>query len=528
MKKIVCLILALLSLFVFASCNNWSSTITDYSGEVSSNGGFAVVKGDYVYFINGSQEYDVENKFGEVTKGALVRAKVSDIGKENAVCEMVVPKLVYSDYRENNAGIYIFGDYVYYPTPCDDLDKASNVKNNFVEFTKTKLDGTDTVVLATVEGLSTPYRFIEKGGKVYLTVYTTIEEENFLVTYDSDGNEVFKSQAITSYLFSIDDTLSFAVYAKPAHNDALDQDESFNEVYLYNLDGSGETMILSGAGSYTDAENGIGTQGVTFGLVKLTEENLIVSETYVDTSVSSATRYYGIKNSEIKVTDGEKKAHNLNYDALILLNKGTTEASSIFASNSIYVSLNCIIYIDSVYGFLCYDYTEQDNVETFGRVQLLSAAKFTGYNYAFNDKDYIYYADENAMYQRLKISDLVDTATGEPKAMDSAAFEQMTFVNTSGYADWYRFEYVGNYMLVCGAFEPFYDYVYAVDYTLGVGKTEEELEDMNEKIGFDTKEEILDFAKYRLAVVTEEDKEAFNTFMEENYPEEETSSSTAE
>ncbi len=525
MKKIVCLVLALLTLFVLVSCNNWKSSVTDFSGEVSSNGGFAVVKGDYVYFINGSEEYSVENKFGEVTKGALVRVKKADIGKENAVCEMVVPKLIYSEYKENNAGIYIFGDYVYYPTPCDDLDKSGSVMNNSVEFTKTKLDGTDSVVLATCEGLATPYRFIEKDGNVYLTVYVTIDEENFLITYDANGKEVFKSQALSTYLFSQDDTLPYAVYEKKAHNEALDQDESFNEVYLYNLDGSKETMILNGAGSYTDAENGIGTQGVTFGLTALTSENLIVSETYVDTSVSSATRYYGIKVSDIKVTDGDKKAYNLNYEALTLLNKGTTEATSIFASNSIYVSLDCIIYIDSVYGILCYDYTEQDNVETFGRVQLLSASKLTGFNYAFSDSEYIYYADSNAMYQRLKIADLVDVQTGDAKEIDSAKFEQLTFVNTSGYADWYRFEYLGNYMLICGSHEPFYNYVYAVDYTLGFGKTEEELKDMNENIAFDEREEFLDFAKYRLGIVTDADKEAFDTFMDENYPKEEDSSS---
>ena len=54
--------------------------LTDYeAGTVSDNGGYAVVKGDYVYYINGKAESTADNAFGKVVKGALVRTKIADL-----------------------------------------------------------------------------------------------------------------------------------------------------------------------------------------------------------------------------------------------------------------------------------------------------------------------------------------------------------------------------------------------------------------------------------------------------------------
>ena len=71
----------------------------DISGTVVSNGGFVVEKGDYVYFINGSETYTAENVYGKVEKGSLMRIKKSDLDAGNYEnTDVVVPLLISSQY----------------------------------------------------------------------------------------------------------------------------------------------------------------------------------------------------------------------------------------------------------------------------------------------------------------------------------------------------------------------------------------------------------------------------------------------
>ena len=162
MKMVISLILAVMLVVMLAACSGWQSNVSDYSGAVSSNGGFAVVKGDYVYIVNGSVANTADNTFGKVVNGGIISVKTSDVGSDFAKAEMVVPKMVYTEYYGEGSGIFIAGDYVYYPTPSDKKNSAGNVKNTELEFWRTKLDGTDSSIILTVSSLSTPYRFYEE------------------------------------------------------------------------------------------------------------------------------------------------------------------------------------------------------------------------------------------------------------------------------------------------------------------------------------------------------------------------------
>ena len=74
MKKIIILLVAIVTCFtaLFTGCGDstgFNNKLTiSASDAVSSNGGFAVVKGDYVYFINGVETYTADNKYGDVVK----------------------------------------------------------------------------------------------------------------------------------------------------------------------------------------------------------------------------------------------------------------------------------------------------------------------------------------------------------------------------------------------------------------------------------------------------------------------------
>lgn len=512
-KSILVLITLLVAVLALSACGSNFTGVKDFGGEVSSNGGFAVVKGDYVYFINGKGSSSDDNAFGSVVKGALVRAKLADM-KGNGTdvkCEMVVPKLFYTDYDYQTSGFYIFGDYVYYTTPSANKDKSGKVKNSVVEFTRTKLDGTDTKVIYSTEGLGTPYKFVADGDKVYLTVYVSETENdttaNYLVTYSADGKQVTKSQAIDTYVFSADDAAADAYYKKKGHNEERDEDESFDEVYRYSLVGKGEVKVLSGAGMYT-SDTGVGTQGVTFGFIKLTKDALYLSEKSVDTSVSSVTRYYGIKLADLT----ENTAHS----AMTLLNKGTPEAASIFLTSSVYADLDKILYNDSSLGLCLYDYNNQDDVKSFGIETLIHSSDLMGYSYCYDDGEYMYYFG-NTYYYRLRIEDAL--AANE-------TLQQITFTTTSTVSDFYKPEVIGNVVMILNTYDPFYNYVCAYDMTTvdniaaEDGQTQEEaVEAFLTDFATADRAHVLNRLAYRVAILTGSDKEITDKYMENNYPE---------
>ena len=102
-KKIVSIAVAvacLTSTFAFSACGEkaWSIdaplSYTATEDKAVSNGGFAVEKGGYVYFVNGTAAYDGDNTFGKVEKGALMRISTENLTAGNYdKAETVVPLL---------------------------------------------------------------------------------------------------------------------------------------------------------------------------------------------------------------------------------------------------------------------------------------------------------------------------------------------------------------------------------------------------------------------------------------------------
>ncbi len=541
MKKLICLLLTVLMLVSLTACaGGWKSTVTDYeAGTVSNNGGYAVVKGDYVYYINGKEESTADNAFGKVVKGALVRTKVADLATaakatkdtEKVKSEIVIPKLIYTDYRDNGSGFYIFGNYVYYVTPSTELNKKGEVQNTVAEFTRTRLDGTDTKVIATAEGLSTPFRFVEgEDKKVYLTIYTTnSDDKNVLITYDDDGKKVSESEAVSSYVFSTDNAAKYAFYEKKPHNEVLDSDESFSEVHRYSLTDDKDEIVLYGAGKYSDNE-GIGSTGVTFAFRAYVGENLYMSETYVDTSIVTVTRYFAVKPATLTaaVTDGKldvKKAV-ANYEARTRLDNGSSSASTVFADTSVYLAPNCILYNDASYGIMKYDYNAKGDDASFGRIKVYYNKDLAGYTYKYNDGAYMYYTDDTYLY-RVAIADLVDAANGYKVIAnpDTIKVEKLNHYSNGTLLDWYKPEFVNNYMLLINTNDPYYGYLYVVDLNETKEMDKDAMSDYEDELNTLDREHILAKSNRMIGVMTDTDKEAFTKYLDGTYPEKDSSSS---
>lgn len=146
--KIICATVALISAaaltFAPACSANWRGVTGDKDGATKAadgtNGGFVVETEDYAYFINGKAANTDENAFGSVVKGSVQRIKKSDLAACNyAETQTVVPSVVYSG--SYNAGLYIYGGYLYYATPSTQKNTNGEVLNSNLDFKRTKLDG---------------------------------------------------------------------------------------------------------------------------------------------------------------------------------------------------------------------------------------------------------------------------------------------------------------------------------------------------------------------------------------------------
>lgn len=212
-----------------------SSTFTPASGipsgDVVSNGGFVVEKGDYVYFINGVESSTSDNTYGEVVKGALMRAKKSDIESGKNGAEMIVPSLmVASDYT---AGIFVYGERVYYATPSSTRDLSGNALNSYLEFKSAKLDGSDVQTYFNVSDNATYYRFVEDNATVYL-VY---ENEDDLISYNTATKvSTLLAADVTSYAFDKSDSTNPVIYYTMSVQDGIDVENGasarqYNQIY---------------------------------------------------------------------------------------------------------------------------------------------------------------------------------------------------------------------------------------------------------------------------------------------------------
>ena len=198
MKKGLSLILAALTLSAtFASCNDgeYKGELVDgynAKAEVRSNGGFAVEKGEYIYFINAQEKNSENNKYGEVVKGALMCISKTDLENgNNDNVKRIVPSLLVSQNKE--AGVFIYDNYVYYATPTTDKNLQGEVEYTYIDFKRAPLDGSAAPedYLVRLSDNTANYRFV-KADPSSEVVYCLYEEK------DDAGNLYLKSYNVVT------------------------------------------------------------------------------------------------------------------------------------------------------------------------------------------------------------------------------------------------------------------------------------------------------------------------------------------
>ena len=228
-------------------------TLPTTTAEVTSNGGFAVEKGGYVYFINGMENYTVNNEYGQVAKGALMRVKKSDLadGKFDQT-EMVIPTLVGS--QNFNAGIFIYGDYVYYATPTTGKNLQGVVENSWIDFKRAKLDGTEVMsdYYFRLASNTANYRFVE----VNNTVYCLYEDGGALKSFNTaDRKTTVLVKGAEGFYFDMKDLTNPTVYYSMGVNYHVDSEKTTQATYnqIYSVKADATATVDSSKASYTVA-----------------------------------------------------------------------------------------------------------------------------------------------------------------------------------------------------------------------------------------------------------------------------------
>lgn len=253
--KIICVIVGLIAaigITLTAGCSGYLTRkplAEDNGANVASNGGFAVETEKYVYFINGVQSNTADNTFGSPVKGAIYRILKTDFAAHSyANAECVVPLIAYTaDY---DAGIFIYGGYIYYATPSTDKSATGQLQSDKLELKRTTLDGSKTTYKSFVQFSSTSvkYRFVEVDGSVYLmyvaTSETLFDEETGVtnlhsVKIDDNGkttDTVLAYNVDTVVFDSNDKTNPRVYYTMNVKNYSTDANYSYNQVYTVTAD----------------------------------------------------------------------------------------------------------------------------------------------------------------------------------------------------------------------------------------------------------------------------------------------------
>ena len=250
--KIMCLTMAAataLGITVLSACSNNVKPLdyTSSNDAAVSNGGFAVEKGDYVYFINGKESNTADNTFGNVVKGAIMRISKKNLSSRRySSAETVVPHIAYSG--NYNTGIFVYGDYVYYATPSTEKNSDGEVQNSHLAFKSTKLDGTGTMKDYYVQNSnnSLEYRYVlGADGVVYLVYVATSEDyfdtgasyTNIHSVNTETGANTLLAYNVESYMFDSADTTNSRIYYTMKVSDfVLNTTSTYNQIWTVTAD----------------------------------------------------------------------------------------------------------------------------------------------------------------------------------------------------------------------------------------------------------------------------------------------------
>lgn len=208
LKSLTAVLVAIVVVFGFAACGpKLSATTVDTSkvktlNGVTTNGGISTIYDGYLYFINGTKTNDGTSSTN-TTRGAVYRVKIDDNGViDDQTYERVVSDLVgYEDGSLN-----FFGDFMYYTTPCTDVNRQGTKlynKTKFVRYDLVNKSYQDIYTTAKNSADETvTYKYYIKGETLNLVVYESESATIKSFRIDSNITENYTINNVQSCLMS--------------------------------------------------------------------------------------------------------------------------------------------------------------------------------------------------------------------------------------------------------------------------------------------------------------------------------------
>lgn len=256
-----------------------SFTYPKSSDYVTSNGGLAVQKGKYVYFVNGYKSVEeAKSKKTNYTVGSLMLMKLGENGKvvtdENGLTHddyFIKMSNKLCGYEATN--LFIHKDYLYFVTPSLENESGDKVwAKERVVFKRIKLDKSsevETVYSSDVQFDQLQYEYYEDGGKLFILVWEKGEtyygkkKQDALVRVNATNKSSSKiSNDVKSVVFAENaDEIFFVKYDEDDSKYVLNQYNIVeNDVQEYAVfDKSHEVKAVSGGNVFISASHEFGS-----------------------------------------------------------------------------------------------------------------------------------------------------------------------------------------------------------------------------------------------------------------------------
>ena len=366
MKKFYsCLVMMLLvCVMIFSACGKTPAMKGEQpntNANTFGNGGKSVVKDGYIYYVNGfleTSDYDElsENKLGEVEKGAIYRAKLDNAGKiikdENGFLvetEAIVKKVVGFD----KGSFYIIGDYIYYTTPHNQKDSSGDLREDFVDICKIRIDGNaeTNTKLYTVSNISTDFDWTvyTMSGKTYVafieansSTEANSAETKVVKVIDAKSKKVVtKIENATSVkLFKQNDYLT-------EESDLVDGNQyvyytrevTEEDSFYHNGEFTGNLLCRVKIGTNTEEIFETESEGDVYSLVDVKNNSIY----YTVTDYLSFTKLYKVENSTFN-RDNQEVLTDAGYSDFIVIdhNDNTTLNYVIAKKDDVYYRINMV------------------------------------------------------------------------------------------------------------------------------------------------------------------------------------------
>ena len=297
---------------------------------VIGNGGTAVIKGNYLYYINGYvdaskfTDYKTENVYGKEVRGAIYKTVLDENGQVKRTesgkleeTEVVVPKVV----GFSTGGFYIIGDYLYYVSPLMELKyPEKTLQNDLMEICRIKLDGTGNERLAVTETKATAFNWAVYNVEGE-TVVVYLDGTNLISVNADDKAKVTMAEGVSNvallkqsnYAHANDGLKGdeqYVYYTRSVNED--DENQSVKNVFAKAKIGTTDETAIASSLSETYAVKEVKNGRVYYTKAEVVGSQTLSAKLYVrNVNETTETKLSDTSYSTSYILDGEFNANGL-------------------------------------------------------------------------------------------------------------------------------------------------------------------------------------------------------------------------